>query len=223
MARSSLFFRLHVLWARVLTSLVSILDRYYSQPKPIQHSFKIKIPATTSSQKGFIELLFYTPELSSHGNNPRPVVVNFHGGGWIFGSPQMDSRWASRVVQTGAVVVSVGYRLAPEHPFPTPLEDCVDAIKWVYQHADRYNLDTSRIVLSGFSAGGNMVFAAAIKATGGFAFPSSSLESSRSIPFLTARVPWKRNMRGIRLLRSIAPRQKVGINCSSMLTLAPTR
>ena len=66
-------------------------------------------------------------------------------------------------MQTGAVFISVGYRLAPEHPFPTPLEDCVDAINWVHRHAEQYDLDTSRIALSGFSAGGNLVFAAAMK------------------------------------------------------------
>lgn len=74
----------------------------------------------------------------------------------------MDARWAARVVEKGAVLVSVGYRLAPEHPYPTPIEDCVDAIKWIHDHAEEHKLDRSKIVLSGFSAGGNMVFAAAM-------------------------------------------------------------
>ena len=164
MARTSrVLLQLHVLWVRGLTRLASVLDRYYSHPRPPQPSFKTKISSTTSHQRGSIELLFYTPTLPNSNVNPRPVVINFHGGGWIFGSPQMDARWAARVIQTGAVFVSVGYRLAPEHPFPTPLEDCVDAINWIYRNAERYEIDSSRIALSGFSAGGNLVFAAAMK------------------------------------------------------------
>ncbi len=74
----------------------------------------------------------------------------------------MDARWAAHVVQTGTVLVSVGYRLAPEHPYPTPIEDCVDAIRWVHAHAQEYDWDLASIWLSGFSVGGNMVFAAAM-------------------------------------------------------------
>ncbi|KAI1426613.1 Alpha/Beta hydrolase protein [Xylaria sp. FL1777] len=87
----------------------------------------------------------------------RPAIINFHGGGFILGHGTDDSRWANILVSSlGAVVFSVNYRLAPRYPFPTPVEDCVDAILQIYQLADRYNIDTNRIVLSGFSAGGNL-------------------------------------------------------------------
>ena len=157
-----LLLHLNVLWVRSITGLSSIVDRYLIKPIPPQSSFQLKIPAHTSKQKGFITLLFYTPAKSNFGGTPRPVIINFHGGGWIFGTPQLDARWAARVVHEGAVLISVGYRLAPSYPYPTPIQDCVDAIKWVYANAEKYNLDRDKIALSGFSAGGNMVFAAAM-------------------------------------------------------------
>ena len=63
---------------------------------------------------------------------PLPVVVNFHGGGWVSGDARQSEWWCSSVAaQAGVVVVSVDYRLAPEHPFPGPPEDCYDATVWV--------------------------------------------------------------------------------------------
>jgi acetyl esterase/lipase len=162
MATSRISLYLQAFWVRCVTGLFSIIDRYMVQPKPPQFSFKIKIPSTASCQNGSIPLIFYCPLNTTISDAIRPVIINFHGGGWIFGSPQMDSRWAARVVEKGFVLVSVGYRLAPQYPYPTPIEDCVDAIKWIYKHAEEYNLDKDKISLSGFSAGGNMVFAAAM-------------------------------------------------------------
>ncbi|KAI1272933.1 Alpha/Beta hydrolase protein [Xylaria sp. FL0933] len=87
----------------------------------------------------------------------RPAVINFHGGGYILGKGTDDARWANALVSSlGAVVFSVNYRLAPSYPFPTAVEDCADAILQISRLADRYNIDTDRIVLSGFSAGGNL-------------------------------------------------------------------
>ncbi|KAJ6161199.1 hypothetical protein N7470_004595 [Penicillium chermesinum] len=90
----------------------------------------------------------------------RPVLLNFHGGGFSIGHPLDDSRWAGTVLSAfpDSVVVSIAYRLAPEHPFPVPIEDGVDAVHWLWRHAEHYNLDRARFVLSGFSAGGNLAF-----------------------------------------------------------------
>jgi acetyl esterase/lipase len=163
MAQSSrISLHLHALWIRFVTGIFSILDLYWSPPKPPKPAFKVKIPSTVSHQKGSIELLFYTP-VASVQNGPTPVVINVHGGGFVFGNPQMDARWAGEVMKSGMVLVSVGYRRAPEHPFPTPIEDGVDAIVWVHKHAQQYNLDSTKIVLSGWSAGGTLVFSAAMK------------------------------------------------------------
>ncbi|KAK4495677.1 hypothetical protein PRZ48_012945 [Zasmidium cellare] len=88
-----------------------------------------------------------------------PVVINFHGGGFTLGSPHDDARWCGTVVEeNNAVVVSVDYRLAPEYPFPTAVEDGVDAVIWIWKHADELGIDRDKIAISGFSSGGNMAF-----------------------------------------------------------------
>lgn len=88
-----------------------------------------------------------------------PVVINFHGGGFTLGHSWDDARWCGTVVnECNAVVVSVDYRLAPEHPFPTAVEDGVDAVIYIYKHAEELGIDREKIALSGFSSGGNMCF-----------------------------------------------------------------
>jgi acetyl esterase/lipase len=94
-----------------------------------------------------------------------PVVVNFHGGGWVSGDVRQSEWWASSVAaQAQVVVVSVEYRLAPEHPFPTPVEDCYDTTRWVADNADNLNVDPARLAVMGDSAGGNMAAVVALMA-----------------------------------------------------------
>jgi len=84
-------------------------------------------------------------------------VLNFHGGGFTLGSPMDDARWCTTVVnECNAVVIAVDYRRAPEMPFPTAVEDGVDAVIWVHQHAEELGIDPNKIALSGFSSGANM-------------------------------------------------------------------
>lgn len=93
-------------------------------------------------------------------NARRPAVINFHGGGFVLGQGTDDGRWAMAVMQAlGAVVFSVEYRLAPSYPFPTPVEDCADAILQIWQRADEFWIDRDKIILSGFSAGGTLALA----------------------------------------------------------------
>ncbi|KAH9832360.1 hypothetical protein Tdes44962_MAKER08808 [Teratosphaeria destructans] len=88
-----------------------------------------------------------------------PVVINFHGGGFTLGTATDDARWCGTVVdECHAIVVSVEYRKAPEMPFPTAVEDGVDAVLWIHEHADDLGIDREKIALSGFSSGGNMAF-----------------------------------------------------------------
>lgn len=97
--------------------------------------------------------------------DPPPVMVFSHGGGWVFGDldghDDICRRLANRI---GCVVVSVDYRLAPEHPFPEPLEDVYAVLEWVAQQGDSLLVDTERLVLAGDSAGGNLAAAAALLA-----------------------------------------------------------
>lgn len=95
----------------------------------------------------------YRPlDLSVH-QGPLPLVVFFHGGGWVIGDLDTHEAQARALVATPAVVVSVEYRLAPEHPFPAAHEDCWDWVKWCAAGmGDRSHTD--RLVVAGDSAGG---------------------------------------------------------------------
>ena len=96
-----------------------------------------------------------TRDVNSTG--PTPVIVWLHGGGWMIGSVDTGDP-VSRALcnRVGAVVVSVDYRLAPEHPWPAGLNDAVDALEWVFENIGNYGGDRNRVIVGGDSAGGNM-------------------------------------------------------------------
>lgn len=86
-----------------------------------------------------------------------PVLLWFHGGGFIVGNPEQNDAYAFELVQAlGLVVVSVDYRLAPRHPFPAALEDAYAALQWVHSHAPQLGGDPLRIATGGASAGGGL-------------------------------------------------------------------
>lgn len=96
---------------------------------------------------------------------PVPAIVFAHGGGWCLGSlDAYDTPCRSLAKATGCVVFSVDYRLAPEHPFPVPLDDVYASLCWVTDHGARLAVDTERLVVAGDSAGGNLAAAAALMA-----------------------------------------------------------
>jgi acetyl esterase len=86
-----------------------------------------------------------------------PLVVHFHGGGFVFCNLDThEPLCRSLAARSGCVVVSIDYRLAPEHPFPVPLDDCYHATQWLAAHARELSIDASRIAVAGDSAGGNL-------------------------------------------------------------------
>jgi len=93
---------------------------------------------------------------------PRPVLVYFHGGGWVIGDLEThDSTARKLAAASGVTVVSVDYRLAPEDPFPAAVDDCLAAVRWVVDNAGDLDVDPSRLAVGGDSAGGNLAAVAA--------------------------------------------------------------
>jgi len=94
---------------------------------------------------------------------PAPTVVYIHGGGWVYGGiDTYDGVTRQLAVRSGMRVLSIAYALAPEHPFPAGLDDCVAAIRWAANAGASLGIDPQRIVLAGDSAGANLALAACL-------------------------------------------------------------
>jgi acetyl esterase/lipase len=99
------------------------------------------------------------------GTRLRPGVLYIHGGGMILGSPQAEAVGSSRTARDlDAVVVSPDYRLAPEHPYPAAIDDCMTALRWMVTNADELGIDPGRLAVTGSSAGGGLSAAVAQRA-----------------------------------------------------------
>jgi acetyl esterase len=93
----------------------------------------------------------------------RPLIAYFHGGGWVAGGIRIaDGPCRELAAASGCAVLSVGYRRAPETPFPGPVQDCLAAIGWAVAHADELGVDAGRLAVAGSSAGGNLAAAVTI-------------------------------------------------------------
>jgi triacylglycerol lipase len=86
----------------------------------------------------------------------KPVVIMIHGGGWAAGDKWNMADHARQMAREGFVAFSVNYRLAPQWKFPAQVEDCREALKWVQQNADKYQMDPNRLALYGYSAGAHL-------------------------------------------------------------------
>ena len=104
----------------------------------------------------------YVPE----GTGAAPgLTIFFHGGGWVLGTLEThDATCRALARASGAALLSVGYRLAPEHPYPTAVEDCYGATCWAAENAPRLGLNGARLAVAGDSAGGNLAAAVALMA-----------------------------------------------------------
>ena len=110
---------------------------------------------------GDIPIRVYTPT----AGGPFPILVWFHGGGWVLGNVDLaDGSCRRLAVGADCVVVSVGYRLAPENKFPAAADDCYAATVWASENAASINADGSRVAVGGDSAGGNLAAAISLMA-----------------------------------------------------------
>jgi len=111
---------------------------------------------------GMIHIRTYTPK---NATGPLPGIVYYHGGGWVIaGIDTYDASTRALAEKAGAVVVSVGYRQAPEYKFPTAHEDSFAAYEWVLNNAASIGIDPARVAVAGESAGGNLAAAVAMMA-----------------------------------------------------------
>ena len=109
---------------------------------------------------GDLALRLYHP-----GGAARPLLVYLHGGGWVIGDLEIqDGLCRNLANRAGSAVLSVDYRLAPEHPYPAALDDAWAALEWAAANAERLNVDAGRLGIAGDSAGGNLAAAAAVRA-----------------------------------------------------------
>ncbi len=113
---------------------------------------------------GELPLRLYRPA----SGRALPALLYFFGGGWVLGTiDTADGVSRSLANSSGALVAVVGYRLAPEHPFPAAIDDCYAAVRWVAGHAPEIGVDPARIAVGGDSAGGNLAAAVALRARAG--------------------------------------------------------
>ncbi|MCU1590275.1 MAG: lip [Frankiales bacterium] len=118
--------------------------------------------ATIAGPAGELRIRTYRPDT----DGPVPTVLYFHGGGFVIGDLDTQDDHARLICRdVEAVVVSVDYRLAPEHPFPAGFEDCLAATRWAAEHISELGGDADRIAVSGDSAGGNLAAAVALTTT----------------------------------------------------------
>ncbi len=131
--------------ARSLSAVMGAMD----QPPEVAKVEDRMIPGPA----GDLPVRIYTPDAPA----PRPVIAFFHGGGFVICSVDTHDGLARRLANaTGAVVVSVEYRLAPDARCPAAAEDCYAATMWTHEHAAELGADSGRLIVAGDSAGGNL-------------------------------------------------------------------
>jgi acetyl esterase/lipase len=130
-------------------------QRFRDLPRrPVHQDLRVE-DRTIDGPAGPIPLRLYWPPRT--GDAPVPVVMFFHGGGWVVGDlDSYDGDARRHAVGSGALVVSVEYRLAPEHPYPAAVDDVWAATQWVAEHAGELGADAKRLAVAGDSAGGNL-------------------------------------------------------------------
>lgn len=140
------------LYYKVLAILIRALASRGRRPIPSPDDV-VHIPSRDASRK--IKAHVYQ---SASTLNPCPILINFHGSGFLIPMHGSDDEFCRQVSrETGYTVLDVQYRLAPEHPFPAALHDAEDAVTWVLQRPEKFDL--SWVAISGFSAGGNLALA----------------------------------------------------------------
>lgn len=162
MAFSSLAFYIKLRILRLITKILAWLDRRRNPALSLTPSSRVAIPATIFTSPSNFEIFFYRPSnynQEAAESKQYPIVLVFHGGGWCVGDARHDERFIATLTARGAIVAAVNYRLSPEHPYPAPLADSLDAMLYIWKNATTLGIDKDRTYLAGFSVGGQMAIA----------------------------------------------------------------
>lgn len=143
-----------------------LAGRPVSNPEPpeLESAKPLSIPAP----HGAIPARIYTPKTLRKTNGLAPCLVFYHGGGWVIGDLDSHDVVCRKLAHEGElIVISIDYRLAPEHKFPAAADDAITAVKWVASNARDLGIDASQILVGGDSAGGNLAAVVALAARDG--------------------------------------------------------
>jgi acetyl esterase len=140
--------------------------RFVTNPEPPE--LKSVQPLAIPAPHGSIAARIYTPIRLRQAGGLAACLVFFHGGGWVIGDLDSHDVVCRKLADEGQlIVISVDYRLAPEHKFPAAVDDAIAATKWVAANARQFGVDASRLTVGGDSAGGNLAAVVAISARDG--------------------------------------------------------
>ena len=131
-----------------------------------EHAHIERVDDVATSHDGAAVLVrWYRPADAGHASTAGPAAVYLHGGGMILASVDLYDRLvAGYVAETGVPMLSVDYRLAPEHPHPSPVEDSFAGLRWLVDHADELGVDPGRVAVMGDSGGGGLAAGVALMA-----------------------------------------------------------
>jgi acetyl esterase len=122
-------------------------------------------PLAISASHGAIPARIYTPKILRRKDGLAPCLVFFHGGGWVIGNLETHDVVCRKLAhEAELIVISVDYRLAPEHKFPAAVDDAIAATAWIAANARQLGIDASRLMVGGDSAGGNLAAVVALAA-----------------------------------------------------------
>ncbi len=138
-------------------SVATIADQLFGQKDPVAIVKDFAIP----SPVGSIRARLY----SNQADQNSAMLIYFHGGGWVFGSVDIDDGICRALARrAGCDVVSVDYRLAPEHKFPAAVDDAWTSLNWAFDHCVRLDVQNPRVAVGGHSSGGNLAAVVALQA-----------------------------------------------------------
>ncbi len=124
---------------------------------PVPPAIASAVDTTIPGPAGAIPVRIYTPLTPRSANGVTPCLIFFHGGGWVIGDlDSHDVVCRTLAAEAELIVISVHYRLAPEHKFPAAYDDSIAATQWIAANAAKLKIDASKIIVGGDSAGGNL-------------------------------------------------------------------